>query len=79
MIMQYYPHGSYHGYGWYSYGWVYAVIGVIILLAILYLVFRRPETQEKRDDRALQILKERYAKGEITKEEFEEMKKELIK
>jgi putative membrane protein len=79
MIMQYNPHGPYHGYGWYSYGWVYAVIGAIILLAILYLVFRRPETQEKRDDKALGILKERYAKGEITKEEFEEMKKNIKK
>lgn len=79
MIMQYYLHGPYHGYGGYNYGWVYAVIGVIILLVILYLVLRRPETQEKRDDEALGILRERYAKGEITKEEFEEMKKNIKK
>lgn len=33
----------------------------------------------KSEDRVIQILKERYAKGEITKEQFEQMKKDLEK
>ncbi|AGK60298.1 putative membrane protein [Archaeoglobus sulfaticallidus PM70-1] len=47
------------------------MIGIVFLL--LYIVIR----ESKAEKTPLEILKERYAKGEITKEEYLRMKKEL--
>lgn len=42
----------------------------------VFLLFKR-ESSSNGKDQAIEILKERYAKGEITKEQFEAMKKDL--
>jgi len=59
-------------------------IGFIALAAILYLIFR-PErgnhgnsSRDMRDD-PLEILKRRYAQGDISQEEFFRMKEELAR
>jgi len=39
----------------------------------------RDELNPKEDETSMKILKERYAKGEISKEEFDDMKKNLEK
>ncbi len=49
------------------------MIGIIFL--ILYIVIRETSAEKKKD--ALEILKERFAKGELTEEEYLRMKKEL--
>jgi len=52
------------------------VIGVILL--IVWLVRRTGYSiTDKTNTKSLEILKERYAKGELTKEQYENMKKEL--
>lgn len=50
------------------------MLGIVFLL--VYLAVRESKAEEKKSS-ALEILKERYARGEITKEEFERMKKEI--
>lgn len=59
------------------------IFGWIILAIIIGLVVRGICTPRKRNintpgkDEAVEILKKRYARGEIREEEFEHMKHEL--
>lgn len=57
--------------------WILIIIGVILL--IVWLV-RRPGRYERGhgEESPLDILRKRYALGEISKEEFERMKKDIL-
>ena len=55
--------------------WI-VVIGLIIWAVVAATNKTRDSGQS--GDSALQILKSRYARGEINKEEFEEKKKRLV-
>jgi len=62
-------------YGVYGFG----LIGIILLIAGSVASGGQKEVhyESREEDDALDILEKRYAKGEITKEEFDEMKKDL--
>lgn len=77
-------HG-YNGYGFggmgygMGFGWI---IWIVVLVLIIFLLVKISGSQNnsstgREKSRALEILKERYAKGEIDKQEFEEKKKNL--
>jgi putative membrane protein len=70
-------------YGWgMGFGWLFMVLfWALVILGVVYIfkmVSERSRPAEKGET-ALDILKKRYAKGEITKEEFERMKDDLAK
>ena len=69
------------GYGWgMGYGWFFMVVfWVLVIAGIIYLIKSVVGTKGGADEETpLDILKKRYAKGEINKEEFEEKKKGLL-
>jgi len=51
--------------------------GLILIIVGAVLPGKKKEDELEQDDTSLEILKERYAKGEISKEEFDNMKKDL--
>lgn len=68
-----YGYGPHMGYGWL--GWLYPLLFLGLLILGVYLVVRA--SSPKREDRALEILRERYARGEIDRETYERMKRDL--
>jgi len=76
------------GYGPSAWGWLMMVLGTLFwvaLLALIVLAIMRLwpgegtfRSSSPREDEALAILRQRYARGEIDTEEFERMRRELL-
>lgn len=64
-------HGDYWGMGWAMW-----LIPIIIVVLIIFLT--RNNNVQSQKETPLDILRKRYAKGEITKEQFDEMKKNIL-
>ena len=63
------------GWGWIGLALLHLALLLVLCVAVLIALFRRrPESGAA----ALEILKLRYAKGEITREQFEALKRDLV-
>lgn len=56
--------------------WVLIIVAIVVL--VRWLAHSSPGKEPPRENRALDVLKERYARGEIGKEEFEQKKRDLL-
>lgn len=71
--------GAYFWGPFWPWGAIRLIFPILIIVGIGYLIYRlisHPVVKVKED--SLEILKKRYAKGEINEEEFKKMKKNLL-
>jgi putative membrane protein len=69
-----------------NWGWgggLMMILWIVLLGALIYWIVRAAQrngsgNQLTQPESAIDILKKRYARGEISKEEFEERKKDLL-
>jgi putative membrane protein len=66
---------EHHYWGMHFFWWLFW----LILVLWLFSTRRKNLGQQTKEDSPLEILKKRFAKGEITKEEYEEIKNTLDK
>jgi len=60
------------GWGWIGLGLLHmAVVWAVVILGLAVILHWR------REPHAMDLLKERYANGELTREQFERMKREI--
>ena len=73
--------GDWGAWGWgMSFGWIFmllfwilAVLGIVVLAKWLFSTSGSGESGK----RPLEILKERYARGDIAREQYEQMRRDL--
>lgn len=57
--------------------WIVLIAGIVLL--VIWVVQRAAKGETSRiEESAMDILKKRYSRGEISKEEFEEKKRDIL-
>jgi putative membrane protein len=70
--------GMLWGWWWMMIFWIAVIVGLFFLIKWFFEKGRADRNTSPIHESALDILKKRYAKGEINKDEFEQKKKDLL-
>lgn len=60
-----------------GFGGIFMILFWILLIVLVFFLVKKSLTTTGDQETAQEILKKRYARGEISKEEFERMKKDI--
>lgn len=76
------PYGYSGAWGWMSLGWITMVVFWVMVTAGVVALVRWASSRvipDRHDhpDTSLEVLRRRYAAGELTKEQFESMKRDV--
>ena len=63
----------------FGFGWILWIIVIVVLIYFVKEFAGGGQKTENKGETALDILRKRYARGEISKEEFERMRDELMR
>jgi len=68
-----------YGLHWWGmgFGWLTGLAFIILIIWLIIRTVNHDSYHRSHSSGAMDILKERYAKGEISKEEFEEKRKQI--
>lgn len=80
--MMWSDHGMGWGVGWGVFGMVHMVLWWVLIIVLIVVLLKwigrlRKDPRDQREDSAIRILRELYARGEISKEVFDQRKRDL--
>jgi putative membrane protein len=65
------------GGGWWVWGTLMMVVAIAVIVLVVWLIVRNSPGDSRQSSSARDILSERYARGEIDSEEYEERLRKL--
>lgn len=63
--------------GGFGYGWIFQILILVLFFVIIFWLLRNQQGSQKTNEKPKDILKRRLASGEISKKQYDELKKEI--
>ncbi|MCF6357277.1 MAG: SHOCT domain-containing protein [Draconibacterium sp.] len=68
-----------NGMGWgMGFGWIIGLVAVILIIWVISRTVNKNNYFDDPDKSAFEMLKERYARGEISKEQYEQTRSDIL-